>query len=627
MTRVTRGRWQPSLGAVPDEVGGTRFRVWAPKPSKLELILQGADGQGPGGGQRVIELENAEHGYRQAHVSDTGVGTRYGYRIDGEGPYPDPCSRSQPDGVHGLSEVLDASAFAWTDDAWIAPEFADLVLYECHIGTLTTEGTFDAAATLMAELRGIGFTAVELMPIATFPGRWNWGYDGTQLFAPAAVYGGPDGLRRLVNAAHEANMAVVLDVVYNHFGPDGNYTGLYADEYLSSVHTTPWGPAVNFDGPGSPGVRTFVIENLLHWAHEYHIDGFRLDATHQLIDSSAHQILPEIASTLRTHSRTVQPPYLMAETPENDVRYATPLESGGYGFDAVWADDFHHGLHTALFDDRAGYFVGFDGSMLKLADTVRHGFLYEGEFDAGADENRGTPARRWPWPAFLYCLQNHDQVGNRPFGDRMNNAASRADTLAATMLLLLLPQTPLVFQGQEFLASTPFLYFTDHPPKLGRQVTKGRRRDFAQFKAFEDEGLRESIPDPQDPLTFERSRLNHDEAKFGLGMLAVDYHRRLLEIRATDPVLRAYRGERCPIETKAAGSAILVRFTVGESERWLAVNFGAEAAFQLSNSDQARIFIHTNESRFGGTGGSPEVRQGVLTVPAYSAVFVGAGPD
>ncbi len=621
MTRVTRGSWQPSLGAIPDDRGGTYFRVWAPKPKSIELILQ--DGEG----ERAFELKRAKNGYREAYRPEVGPGTRYGYRIDGEGPFPDPCSRSQPDGVHGLSEVVDPKAFVWSDDAWVAPDFEDLVLYECHIGTLTAGGTFESAAGVLAELRAIGITAVELMPVATFPGKWNWGYDGTKLFAPAAVYGGPEGLRKFVNAAHEANMAVVLDVVYNHFGPEGNYTGLFSNEYLSRAHVTPWGPAMNFDGPGAEGVRTFLVENLLHWAHEYHIDGFRLDATHTLIDSSPQHILPEIASTLRTKSRTVQSPYLMAETPENDVRYATPLDAGGFGFDAVWADDFHHSMHTALFDDRAGYFMGYDGSMLKLADTVRRGFLYEGEFDPGEGAKRGTPARCWPWGAFLYCLQNHDQVGNRPFGDRMNNASSRSDMLAATMLLLLLPQTPLLFQGQEFLASTPFLYFTNHPPKLGRQVTEGRRRDFAQFKAFEDEGLRESIPDPQDPLTFERSKLRRDEAKFGLGMLAVDYHRQLLDIRATDPVLRAYRQQRLPIEAKTTGRATLFRFSAGDCDRWLAVNFGAEAALQLNNTAEARVFIHTNESRFGGIGGSPGINQGVLTLPPCSAAFVGAGPE
>ena len=265
--------------------------------------------------------------------------------------------------------------------------------------------------------------------------------------------------------------------------------------------------------------------------------------------------------------------------------------------------------------------------MEKLADTVRHGFLYEGQLDPGPGENRGTAARQWPWTAFLYCLQNHDQVGNRPFGDRMNTVASRPEMLAATMLLLLLPQTPLLFQGQEFLASTPFLYFTDHPARLGRQVTNGRRRDFAPFKAFEDESLRESIPDPQDPLTFQRSRLNHDEAEFGLGMLAVDYHRQLLAIRATDPVLRAYRAERCPIETETVGRAVLLRFAANGSERWLALNFGPEAALHLGASNAPQVLIHTNESRFGGTGGEPRVNSGVLTIPPHSAVFLAAGPE
>lgn len=620
MTAVAADGWQPSLGALLRPGGVTRFCVWAPKPATIELVLRGPEEE------RVVQLEQMEGGYRCAEVAAAGTGTRYGYRIDGAGPFPDPCSRSQPDGLHGLSEVVDAAAFAWTDAAWAPPPFADIVLYECHIGTLTAGGTFDSAAPLMAGLRSIGFTAVELMPVSTFPGRWNWGYDGNQLFAPAEVYGGPDGLRRLVDAAHAAGLAVVLDVVYNHFGPDGNYTGLFADEYLSSQHLTPWGPAVNFDGPGAEGVRSFVIENLLHWVHEYHIDGFRLDATHQLIDSSPTPILVEISNTLRAHPRTAPGPYLIAETHENDVRHATPVDSGGYGFDAVWADDFHHSVYSALFDDRAGYFAGFDGSMLKVAQTVRHGFLYEGEFDSGFGEHRGTQARSWPWSAFVYCLQNHDQVGNRPFGDRMNSAASRAEMLAATMLLLLLPQTPLLFQGQEFLATSPFLYFTDHPPTLASQVTKGRRRDFAQFKAFEDESLRDSIPDPQDPLTFERSRLNHDEAKFGIGMLALEYHRQLLTIRATDPVLKAYRAGRVPIATRTEGQAALFQFVAGTSERWLAVNFGPATVLHLGGGPGATIVVHSNEGRFGGIGAEPRLLEGALSLPARSAAWIAADP-
>ncbi|HET8629140.1 MAG TPA: malto-oligosyltrehalose trehalohydrolase [Thermomicrobiales bacterium] len=608
--------WQPTLGAIvwPD---GTAFRVWAPRPATVELVLR------DGGGERVVRPRR-EGEYWTAFVAGVGDGARYGYRLDGAGPFPDPCSRAQPDGVHGLSEVVDPGRFQWRHDAdWCPPAAADLAIYECHVGTLTPGGTFDAAIHQLPRLRDLGVTAVELMPVAAFAGSWGWGYDGVALFAPAATYGGPAGLRRFVDAAHGAGLAVILDVVDNHFGPAGNYTGRYSERYLTDRHATPWGAAINFDGPGSAEVRRFYAENLLHWLHEYHVDGFRFDATHAIHDDSPVHILAELAAAARASAPADRAPYLIAETHENDPRYLRPLDEGGFGFDAVWADDFHHGVRTLLTGEREGYFASYDGTAAQLAQTIAQGFLYEGQADPALGEPRGAPARDRPWRQFVYCIQNHDQVGNRALGDRLNLAVSRADYLAASFLLLLLPQTPLLFQGQEFLATTPFLYFTDHEPDLGRQVTAGRRREFAGFAAFRDPALRERIPDPQAPATFLRSKLRPDEAVWGHGRACADLYAALLRLRAEDPVLRAARaapraGARLRAET--LGRVLLVEIAAGGGRRVIAANFGE--AIEVPYARALTPLVHTGEPRFGGDAQAPRALPGALALPAHHAAFL-----
>ncbi|MFN8538170.1 MAG: malto-oligosyltrehalose trehalohydrolase [Thermomicrobiales bacterium] len=551
-----------------------------------------------------------------ARVADAVAGARYRYRLDGEGPFPDPCSRSQPEGVHGASEVIDPAGFGWGDEGWEPPAAADLVIYECHIGTLTTEGTFDAAIGQLARLRDLGVNALEIMPVSSCPGRWNWGYDGVAHFAPFAPYGGPEGLRRLVDAAHRAGLAVLLDVVYNHFGPDGNYTGLYSDRYATEKHHTPWGAALNYDDAGSEGMRRFVVENLLHFVHEYHVDGFRLDATFAMVDTGPRHILAEIADTLAERSRLPQRPYLIAETDEHDEIYFRPTAESGYGFDAVWADDFHHAVRTIVQPERQGYLAKYAGNAEELARTIAQGFLFESE---------GTKRDR-PWPQYLFCIQNHDQIGNRAFGQRLNVTAAHNDFLAASLLLLLLPQLPLLFQGQEFLASTPFLFFTDHNAELGRLVTEGRRREFAGFAQFSDPAVRERIPDPQDPRTFERSKLNLDEAAFGAGLLAQDLYREALRLRATDPVLVAARRERVSLRTTAREKAVLVELETGAGMRLIAVNFGDAVAFSHTKAEGLTTLLHTGGPRFGGNAVAPRLlSNGKVVVPAHSAALFGPG--
>lgn len=617
MTNLRGSRWTPTLGAVQSPES-TTFRVWAPSPREVALLIRS------GGADRSIPLEDAGDGYRQATLPRLLPGEPYGYLLDGAGPFPDPCSRRQPAGVHGLSAIVDPAAFRWSDQEWVPPALRELVIYECHIGTLTSEGTFDAAIEVLPAVAGLGVSAVELMPVASFPGRWNWGYDGVSLFAPAEVYGGPDGLRRFVDAAHGLGLAVILDVVYNHFGPDGNYSGLYSSDYTTDRHDSPWGEAINFDGPASAHTRRFFRENLLHWLHEYHIDGFRFDATHAIFDASPVHILAELGEAAREAAGPRPRPYLIAETHENDARYLAPPGRGGFGFDAVWADDFHHAVRTALLAEDEGYLRGFDGTLRTLGKAIRQGFLYEGQFDAGFGGERGTPARQSAWSSFVYCIQNHDQVGNRAFGERLNIAASQGDFLAATVLLLLLPQVPLLFQGQEFLSSRPFLYFTDHEGDLGLAVTEGRRREFAAFGAFSDPRTQAAIPDPQSELTFTRSVLDHDEASYGPGRLARELCQETLKLRRNDPVFREYREERLPIGTRARGRCLLLAFEAPAGRRWIAVNFGDRTTVDVQAGPDASIALYSNDGRFGGNGVAPRYADGRLTVPAHATVVLRA---
>lgn len=601
------------LGAITGS-DGTTFRVWAPRPEQVTLLIR------RGSEVERYPMSDAGEGYRELTVPGVGPDDRYGYLLDGEGPFPDPCSRSQPEGVHALSEVVDPHSFRWTDGAWVPPPFRDLVIYEAHVGTLTRDGTFDSAIQALAALRDMGVSAIELMPVASFPGRWNWGYDGVSMFAPANVYGGPDGLRRFVDAAHGIGMAVILDVVCNHFGPSGNYTGLYSEQYLTDHYGTPWGQAINFDGPGSAHVRAFFRENLQHWRREFHIDGFRFDATHSIFDSSPMHILAELAEAVEAPSG--QRPYLVAETPENDPRFVNSRAKQGFGFDAVWADDFHHSVRTLLQDEDDGYLFGFNGNANSVARVVRQGFLYEGQFDAGYGEKRGHRAREVPWGSFVYFIQSHDQVGNRAFGQRLNVTASQGDFLAASLLMLLLPQVPMLFQGQEFLSGHPFLYFTDHDAELGRAVTEGRHREFGTFRAFADPGSILAIPDPQDEATFARSILDGDSGTYGLGLLSRGLYRAALGIRETDSVLREYRVQRLLIGTNTRARALVLRFNASGGTRWLAANFGEALEVGLPGADQPEIILSSNEGRFGGNGVEPSVAGHLLRIPAHCAVWL-----
>ncbi len=603
----------PPLGATLTSAG-VAFCVWAPERRQVIVAVEG----GP-----AAPLRPLPGGYHGGVVPGLRPGARYQYLLDGDGPFPDPCSRSQPDGPHGPSAVVDPAAFPWTDAAWPGLRREGLVIYELHTGAFTEEGTFDAIIPDLARLRDLGVTAIELMPVAAFPGRWNWGYDGVSLFAPSATYGGPDGLRRLVDAAHATGLGVILDAVYNHLGPDGNYTGAFSPHYTTNRHHTPWGDALNFDGPHSRPVRDFVCAAAVHWITEYHLDGLRLDAVHAIFDRSTPHILRELTERTRA-AAAFRSIVVIAESEENDVRLirSTP---GGYGLDGVWADDFHHAVRVRLTGEREGYYSGFAGTAAEIARAVAEGFIYQGQATPEGTP-RGTTVTDEPAAAFVFCIQNHDQVGNRAEGEPLAALISRDAFAATSALLLLAPETPLLWMGQEYGATTPFLYFTDHAEELGKLVTQGRREEFAAFSAFHDPARRARIPDPQAEATFRRSKLEREERARNVPLEGL--YRDLLTLRRDDAVLR--RQDRATLRVCApTDGAVAIRFGAGsETRRLLLANLGPAAFVPWPDQDRGpwRTLLWTGDIRYGGSGGEPpSAAAGGIALPEFTAVLLGTG--
>jgi maltooligosyltrehalose trehalohydrolase len=594
-------RWKLSFGA--NLTGsGTEFRVWAPGHERVEVVLYGPDAEA------VHPLEHEGGGWFSAVVDGVGAGARYRYRLDGGDAFPDPASRAQPDGVHEPSEVVDPSAFRWTDGEWRGVPVEDLVIYELHVGTFTREGTFDAAIARLDELVDLGVTAIEPMPVASFPGGRNWGYDGVDLFAPDASYGGPEGLRRLVDAAHARGLAVILDVVYNHLGPEGNYLHTFTSgRYFTDRHKTPWGDAVNVDGPDSAAVREFIIQNALHWAHEYHVDGLRLDATHAILDDSPVHVLAEMETRVRESLPAGRSFVFMAEDERNERRVVLPQTDGGWGLHGVWADDFHHQVRRLIAGDHEAYFADYGGTIPELAETLRKGWFYEGQPSCNHGCPRGTPAEGIPPTAFVHCIQNHDQVGNRAMGDRLHHAVELAPVRAAAALLLLSPYTPLLWMGQEWAASAPFQYFTDHPEELGKLVTEGRRQEFGKFSAFADPEVRERIPDPQAAETFARSKLDWDERGRMPHSGMLSFYRALIHLRRTHPALR--RRDRDAFSVAALGEDAIALRRQGDAgcALLLVASFTGDLSVSLDDDATTRapdggweVHLATEEGRFGG---------------------------
>jgi maltooligosyltrehalose trehalohydrolase len=541
-----RKRTGPCPGVALLDDDQCSFCVWAPAVERVELRLLSPT-------QRTIPLLRRARGYHTAIVEGVAPGTRYRYRLDGQKERADPASRFQPEGVHGPSEVV-APDFAWNDGAWVGLPLHDYIIYELHIGTFTPEGTFDAAIAHLDRLRDLGITAIEIMPVAEFPGGRNWGYDGTYLFSVHSAYGGPDGLRRFVNACHERGLAVVLDVVYNHFGPEGNYLWDYAPQFFTSRYQTPWGAAINFDGPHSNEVRRFFLENALMWVTDYHIDALRLDAVHAINDLSATPFLRDLADALNTRADQLgRRIYAIAESDQNDNRLVSPPLIGGYGLHAQWSDDVHHAIHTVLTGETAGYYLDF-GRVEHLAYALQHGWLYDNVHSRFRQRRHGSSSRPVKARQLVVCTQNHDQVGNRMLGERLTALVPFDALKLAAATLLLSPYIPLLFMGEEYGEPSPFLYFVSHgDPDLIEAVRKGRREEFVSF-AWKGEA-----PDPQSEETFARSRLDHSLAEQGKHRVLFSLYRELIRLRKTLPALATLDKERVTVEEVVSEKALLIR--------------------------------------------------------------------
>jgi maltooligosyltrehalose trehalohydrolase len=546
----------PVLGARLDG-GGTRFGVFAAPAEVCAVRLFSA----PGTMISDHPMQPTGGGFFEAYVPGAGGGTLYKIVVDGR-ELSDPFARFLPHGVSGPAEVL-GDGFEWRHGPGVSRQRSELVIYELHVGTFTDEGTYAGAQARLGHLTELGVTAVEIMPVAAFPGDRGWGYDGVAPFAPFAPYGRPDDLRRLIDEAHRLGLSVFLDVVYNHFGPSGNCLPDYCPAYLRDSTKNSWGDALDYT---HPVLRRMLIENALYWLGEFRFDGLRLDATHAIDDGSSPSIIREISDA----AASLQPPKtIIAEDNRNDPRLLI-----AEGVHAVWADDFHHQVRVTMTGERDGYFCAYEPGVEGLARTINRGWLYEGQPYPATSAPRGAPADGLEATAFVYCLQNHDQVGNRALGERLCAAVSTDEYRAASTLLLFLPMTPLLFMGQEWAASSPFLYFTDHEPELGRQVSEGRRREFASFEAFRHVSLRARIPDPQSAATYEASRLRWAERHQGEHGRVLELYKRMLSLRFGDPVLRD--GSRRRMTAEANADLMIVRRATDAATRTLVVNFGAQ---------------------------------------------------
>ena len=566
--RRSNSEWRRlPIGAELAPKGGGHFRVWAPETSQVEVDL----------GDRRVRLDPESHGYHSGLAPAVEAGTRYAYRLDGGPPYPDPASRFQPDGPHGPSEVVDPASFRWTDRRWPGIPREGQVVYELHVGTFTAAGNWDAASRELPELARAGITVVEVLPVADFVGDFGWGYDGVDLFAPTRLYGRPDDFRAFVDRAHAVGVGVILDVVYNHLGPDGNYLGQYAPAYFTARHRTDWGSAINFDGAGSGPVREFFVSNAGYWVDEFHLDGLRLDATQDIHDDSPEHVLTAIARRARARAgrRSV---FLVAENEPQDVRHVRPVAAGGFDLDALWNDDFHHTATVALTGRAEAYFSDHAGTPQELISAVKRGFLYQGQRYAWQGKRRGTPAGDVGPTSFVNFLQNHDQVANSLAGLRCHRLTSPGRLRAMTALLLLGPATPMLFQGQEFAASSPFLYFADLPPELAKLTRAGRAEFLAQFPSLAGADAQAALPDPTDRITFERSKLDLGERERNAEAYAL--HVDLLRLRRADPVFRG-QGSGGVDGAVLGPEALALRFFgvgLAPDDRLLCLNLGRDLA-------------------------------------------------
>ena len=548
-----------TYGATPIGLEGVQFRVWAPNVAALDVKLEGSSAA-------MFPMSRSGEDF-EIVLPHARPGDLYRFVINNEKQRPDPVSRSQPLGVHGPSQIIDPDSFVWSDHDWRGIPLRDFIFYEVHTGTFTSEGTFEAAISRIRSLKELGITAIELMPVAEFPGSRNWGYDGVDLFAPHSAYGGPAGLKMLVNACHREGLAVVLDVVYNHLGPEGNYLADFGP-YFTDRYRTPWGEAINFDGPQSEGVRCFFIENAIYWLTEFHIDALRLDAIHGICDFSDHHILAELSARFHQEAKRVgRQAWIIAESDLNDVRVIRPSSVGGYGLDAQWHDEFHHSVVSYLTGFDRGYLSGF-GRLQDIQKAITEGFVYDGRYSSYRGRAFGTSSIEEPGQKFVAFLQNHDQVANTAQGRRLSEQVSLEQYKLAVALLMCSPYAPLLFMGEEFADTSPFLYFTSHTDAvLARLVSEGRRKEFLDF------AIPGEFSDPQSPETFEKSKVNWALSGEPLHAAVLHLYRHLIALRKQWRFL-------------ANGRKDLLRVDIDEDARWLILD--------RSDPDGSRMLLLCN---------------------------------
>jgi maltooligosyltrehalose trehalohydrolase len=605
--------------------GGAHFRVWAVRPQAISVVLLDRSDENPIG-ESALEAEG--NGYFSAFVPDVKAGDLYAFRLDGQSTiYPDPASRFQPRGPFGPSEVVDPDGFVWNDGAWQGIPETGRVIYEMHVGTFTREGNFAAASQQLDELAELGITVVEMMPVADFAGAFGWGYDGVNLFAPSRLYVSPSDFRHFVDRAHRLGIGVILDVVYNHLGPAGQHLGCYSDQYFTDRYKTDWGAAIRFDGPGAAPVREYFIANAGYWIAEFHLDGLRLDATQNIYDTSEDHILAAITRQVRAVAAS-RATLLVAENEPQNTQLVRPQEWGGYGLDAIWNDDFHHAAMVLLSGHHEAYYSDYRGTPQEFISAVKYGYLYQGQWHGWQKKRRGRPALDLPPTAFVCYLQNHDQIANSARGLRCHALASPGRYRAMTTLLLLIPSTPMLFQGQEFASSRPFYYFAAHAGEQARLVREGRATFLSQFPSFQSPELQASLPDPADRNTFEQCKLDFSERKAHEETYRL--HCDLLRLRRMDPVFQSQRPAKVDGAVLGPEAFVLRFFGEGGDDRLLLVNFGADLHLAPAPepllappAEKSWKVLWSSESIvYGGSGTPPMDAEGAWTIVGQAAIVM-----
>jgi maltooligosyltrehalose trehalohydrolase len=613
-------RWP--VGAEILTEGMTHFRVWAPAHQQVAVVFEN--------NLDPVSLTPEAGGYFSGVVA-VGPGTRYRFRL-GDSLYPDPVSRFQPDGPHGPSEVVDPRAFHWTDSAWPGCKIEGQVIYEFHIGSFTPEGTWRAAMEKLPLLADVGITLLEMMPIADFPGQFGWGYDGVNLFAPTRLYGRPDDLRAFIDRAHSLGLGVLLDVVYNHLGPDGNHLPRFAKNYFNPKHKTDWGDAINYDGEDCATVREFFLTNAAYWIAEYHFDGLRLDATQEMYDDNPSEHILAAISRVTRQTAGKRSVVLVAENEVQNTRLIHRSEKGGYGLDGLWNDDLHHSLRVAATGKRQAYYSDYRGAPQEFINAAKYGYLWQGQWYTWQKKARGTPTFGLPPAAFVTFLDNHDQIANSPHGLPLCELVTRAQFRTLTAFLLLCPGTPMLFQGQEFASSAPFYYWADHNPELASLVARGRTEFMHQFASLTDPDHAPALPQPHDRSGFERCKLDWSQRE--RNGWAIKLYKDLISLRNETSAFA--RQEPGSVDGVVLGdNAFVIRYFVSEDDRLLLVNFGRELHLETMPEpllapplgESWRPLWHSEDVGYGGEGVSPLDLTHCWKVPAYSAIVLGPGKE